>query len=175
MHTTSTSQVRAMKLIVALTTQSPSKEWTTSSAVTLSARSLMLSLELALPTAHHVSMTGLLFPQAASGKFPSVSLKPLLVAGLGIRGAKAPVPTQLKCTWECKRARARITPCTARKSRHKGQQRLRRICLNRNGSALLQERLTTRNPMNSQVTPPPINQRSCAEIMTWRPVKRWMA
>ena len=58
-----------------------SKEWTTSCATTLSAWSLMPSM-----------------------KFPSVSLKPPLAVELGTRGATAPVPVQLKCTWECKRA-----------------------------------------------------------------------
>ena len=83
-------------LNVVLTTQSPSKEWTTSFAAALGARSLKLLLELALQTANRVLMTGLLLPQAANGKFPSVSIKPLLAGGLGIRGATAPVPKQLK-------------------------------------------------------------------------------
>ena len=60
----------------------------------------------------------------------SVSLKPLLVAGLGIRGAITPVPTQLECTWGCKRARARLDSCTARKSRREGQQHMRMIRCN---------------------------------------------
>ena len=114
-------------LNVVLTPQSPSKEWTTSSAMTLSARSLMLSLELALPTAHHVSMTGLLLPQAANGKFPSVSLKPLLAAGLGIRGAMSPVPTQLKCKWVCECAHARIDPSMTYTSGREGQQQVATI------------------------------------------------
>ena len=72
------------------TTQSPSKEWTTSFAAALGARSPKSLLELALPTANCVSMTGLLFLQVANGTFPSVLLKPLLAAGLGIRVALSP-------------------------------------------------------------------------------------
>ena len=109
-------------LNVAAATPSPSKEWTTSFAAALSARSLMLLLKMALPTASRVSTTGLPLAYDACGKFPSASLKPLLVEGLGIRGAITPVPTQLECTWGCKRARARLDYCTARKSRRKRQQ-----------------------------------------------------
>ena len=100
-------------LNVVLTTQSPSKEWTTSCAMTLSARSLTLSIKMALPIANRVSTTGLLFAYAAYGKFPSMSLKPPLAVELGIRGATAPVLEQLKCTWGCKRAHARIDSCMA--------------------------------------------------------------
>ena len=150
-----------MMLNVVDTTQSPSKEWTTSFAAALGARSLKSLLELALPTANRVLMTGLLLLQAANGKFPSVSLKPLLAAGLGIRGAMSPVPTQLKCKWECERAHVRIDSTMTYTSRREGQQQWRHTCLNRNGSALLPRRQTTSNPNNPQMPLKLTNQRFC--------------
>ena len=159
-------------LNVVLTTQSPSKEWTTSFAAALGARSLKLLLELALPTANRVLMTGLLLPQAANGNFPSVSLQPLLAAGLGIRGAKSPVPTQLKCKWECKRARARINPCAAHWSRREGQQHQAWTRMNHSGSVLLPSRQTTSNPNNPRMSLMLTDQRLCKHLRSQRSVER---